>query len=74
LKGADILTEQAAQLAVAPLPNASDVDVADQLQPAAPDLDGDTAEHTTEPASTPLEADPADAFEQQLVYELDDYR
>jgi hypothetical protein len=64
------LTEQAAHPAAEPLPNASDGDIADQYQPAAPDPDAEPES----PVSMPLEADPADAFDQQLdVPDLDDY-
>ena len=46
----------------APLPEASEGDVAEQLQTALPDPDEEDA--VTSP-QVPLEADPADAFEQQ---------
>jgi len=45
-----------------PLPEASDGDLAEQQQVAVPDLDSD--DEVTSP-SVPLEADPADAVEQQ---------
>jgi hypothetical protein len=64
------LTEQAAHPAAEPLPNASDADVAEQHQPAAPDPDAEPES----PVSMPLEANSADAYEQQLaVPDLDDY-
>jgi len=55
-----------------PLPSASDADLAEQNQVAVPDLDGDEPD---ELGAVPIEADPADAFEQQQpVPELDEYR
>ncbi len=70
MKGEDALTEQAAHPAAEPLPNASDADVAEQHQSAAPDLDAQPESLV----SMPLEANPADAFDQQLdVPDLDDY-
>lgn len=66
------MTEQAAGPAE-PFPSASDADLVEQRQLA--DLDAEELEPDEEAGAAPIEADPADAFEQHLpVPELDEYR
>lgn len=68
------MTEHAAGPAE-PFPSASDADLVEQQRLAVPELDAEELEPDEEVGAAPIEADPADAFEQhQPVPELDEYR